>query len=123
MPRQIPKPTPAKWRDLPYSKRLDVVVKQYLLSCTDLNLFPNGKMNPSYFAIRKFLDKRPLDEIAKIYDFLYSLTDKHYVNITGLYDEAERHRKKLLADEQKAKIAEMKVEQYKEISLDDILNL
>lgn len=114
---------PEEWRALPDNKRLDSVTKLYLIKCTTKNIWENGKMVKDYFRIRMFFRSRPDDEVAKIYDYLYSLLDKKIVSLSDIYQLSEIYRKKMLYEKEKDKLRNMEVKEYEEITIETILNM
>ena len=51
-------------------------------------MFLGKKWNPSYGKIRSFLSKRPVEETALLYDYLYSLPEKTPMDLSGVYTRA-----------------------------------
>jgi len=115
-------PEPVAFRNLPWNKRIDLTTKTYIFKCTTYKLFVGNKMNPKYFAIRKFFMGCKEEDLWAIYDYLYSLSGKFQQSMTEVFCKAEEHRKKLISLDNKKKIAELKVEQYQDYGLNDIMN-
>ena len=120
----IPFPSSEAYRELPWNKRIDLVAKLYMVKCTTSEVFIGKKMNPKYFAIRKFFIDRLNDtNMFTMWDFLISLSDRTPMALTIVFGRMEEYRKKLISFGEKQKVQELQVEQYREFNLDDIMNL
>jgi hypothetical protein len=84
--------SPQEFHNLPYAKRLDIVVKLYIERCTPEELIVNKKLNKVYFALRRhFIKEQPMT-LQCFYDWLYTLTDKVPIDLTTAYQRVEQHR-------------------------------
>jgi len=124
----IPKPSPEAFRAVPDGKKLDILAKHFLLTCTDKEVFvlnKSGKMKPcaDYYGIKRFWGKAPVEKLLYLYDYLHSLPEKYPLSLTDFYRNAEGYRKMLIVEDNKAKLAELKVEKHDEIGLEDVMNL
>ena len=106
------------------NKKINHIAISYILHCTDDDVSINGRMNNSFFAIRKFLSKLEQEKnINYLYDFCLTLTDKQKMSLSDFYKKADRWRVKQLDIAEKAKTKELKIQEKKEYSLDDLDNL
>lgn len=85
--------TPQEFNVLPYNKRLDTVVKLYIILCSGEELIVNKKLNKAYFALRRHFIKESPSQMQCMYDFLYSLGDtKTPMTLTEFYGKVEAHK-------------------------------
>lgn len=116
-------PEPEEFRELPWVKRVDLVTRAYMIKCTNHRVFIGNKMNNRYFGIRKFFMERVKpEELWAVYDYLFSLVTYRELSLTSVFRNSEEHRKKLISLDNKKKVAEMQVEQYKVYGIQDIMN-
>lgn len=76
-------------------------------------------MNPIYYAIRRTVEKSDILVLHKLYDYVYTLENKHLMNLSSLYIESEKYAQQQVTASDKAKTEELVIEQYK--SYQDIL--
>jgi hypothetical protein len=119
--------TPLEWRELSFHLRMDRITKLYIKMCTDIKLFNGRRMDKSYFKIKSFLSSRPADEVAKLYDYLYTLEEPVMATLSEIYQIAEKHRNSKLFDKQMDKTKEMvknrNIQKYADITISDIMSL
>lgn len=127
MGKKIEAIDPAEWRELPDKNRTDLITKLFIMRCTNEKLFVNGKISGAYCRIRNFFKSRPNEEINVIYDYIYTLDGKKIIPFADVYKVAEIHRKKLIYEAEQSKRQQMrdngKIQDYAEITIDDILNM
>jgi len=124
----VPKPTPEEFRNVADDKKLDILAKYFLLTCTDKEVFIKnkaGKMRPcsDYYGIKRWWGKAPIGKLLYLYDYLYSLPLSSQMTLNEFYQNAETYRKELLVKLNKANQATLKIEKYEEISLEDVMRL
>jgi hypothetical protein len=120
---KLPKPTPKAFWHLPPHKKVDLVAKHYIDLCTNERLFIGSKITPRYYGLCRHFDTRPIEQLHALWEFLLSFTRKEPMDLATFYRRADNHRKKLISEANTRRIAELKVEQQEEISLDDVLKL
>lgn len=87
-----PRQTPEQFHQLPYSKKLDTVVKLYVTLCTSEDLFIGKRMNPCYFQLRRHFTKESPVVLQCFYDWLYTLDTKVQIDLTTAYQRVEQHK-------------------------------
>lgn len=119
----LKKMTPQEFRKIASFRKVDIISKLYIMMCTDKTLFTNKGICPDYYRIRKgCISKLSPEQLGAIYDLLYSMQNKKIMSLTELIKKAEDERKKAIAKDNKAKVKAMKVEEYPDYSLADIMN-
>lgn len=121
MARQIIAIEPLEWRDRSWKSRIDIMTKLFIMRCTNEPLFSNGRLSTSYFKIRNFFRSKPNDEVAMIYDFVFTLQFRTVTDLTNIYMVSEIYRKKLLHEAEQRKVKELSVYKYKDITIGDVL--
>jgi hypothetical protein len=118
---------PKEWRELPWNKRIHLLVQLFLMRCRTVPLFVNGKLSPDYVRVRKYFESRPNEEVNVIYDYVSGLTEKKIMSFQEVYRVAEINRKRLIFEAEKKKLTDMKksgkIKEYKDITIGDIMGL
>lgn len=104
---------------IPYSKKVDTIAKKFITLCTSESLFRNKKLNPCYYAIRRYMETLEVKEINAIYDFLSELEAKTPMDIITLRNFAEGHRKKKISEYNRENV--LIAPAYKEYDMFDLL--
>ena len=111
------------FRKLAWKNQIDTITKGFMEKCSYESMLVGKKMNPNYFRLRQFfISKTKPEELPAFYDYLYSLDGEKQVRLYDFLIQAEEHRKKLISEAEKKKVANLNVKQYNDYGLGDIMN-
>lgn len=88
----------------------------YCIHASDVNIYEKGKMSIAFRRINGFF--RKCDQCKSVYDFLYQYQGDKFSNLTSMFNAMNRYQQEKRFS---PKIKEQ--EKYKEIGLQDVLNL
>jgi hypothetical protein len=120
MPKFTPE-TPEQFLVLPVAKRIDRVVKMYLVKCTEVKLYkynPKLKRNSicsDYGQLKNFFKKNDSD-LVLLYSYLYGLQEepKEFMSLTEVYLRASAYNQRMKLESDREKTKDVTVENYED---------
>ena len=105
-------PTPLDYRNLAWSKKIQILVVMYLSKCHR----GEKQSKSTFFAIRGCFIKDELTQIHTLYDYLFQLDYGVTLTLTEFYKNANAYC-------QQQMIAKPSETQYEEFKMEDLDNL
>lgn len=109
-------------KEVSNGSKINTIIFTYITMCTDepWNL-PNGKLNPSFFKIKFFLNKPDqLRNINYLYDYSLTITEKKLMTFSDFYKASDKYRIKLIDKAEKEKLNDIVIKDREEYSLADL---